>query len=309
MNLIDFTDRFPDEESCKQKFREQREKEGVVCGKCGHNQHYWKRDKESFECKKCGTRVSLKSGTVMHKSKLTFRYWFIAIHLLSSTRKTFSAKEIQRQLGHKRYQPIWHMMHKLRIAMGKRDDNYELCGEMELDDGFFTTPVSSEEKDEPLKRGRGSQKKTKVLVMAESEKVESPEKGKKSRKVGHIKMKVISDLSSKTIDNVVDNCVSKDAIVKTDDSTSYVGLAEKVKKHDSKVILNKEINKELPWVHIAISNAKSWLLSNFHKVNKEYLQNYLDEFCYNFNRRYMIDCLFDRMLIACVVSKNEFRYQ
>lgn len=308
MNLIDFTEKFPDEESCKQKFKELREKEGVVCRKCGHDSHYWKRDKEMFECKKCQTRISLKSGTVMHRSKLSFRYWFIAIHLLTSTRKTFSSKEIQRQLGHKRYQPIWHMMHKLRSAMGKRDDIYELYGEMELDDGFFTTPVSKEDKDKPLKRGRGSQKKTKVLVMAESEPVAQSKKGKPKRKVGHIKMKVIEDLKSETIDTVVDECVSKESSLRTDDSTSYVGLSEKVQKHVASVVDKKDINKELPWVHIAISNAKSWLLSNFHKTNKEYLQYYLDEFCYNFNRRYLANSMFDRLLIACVTSKNEFRY-
>jgi hypothetical protein len=43
---------------------------------------------------------------VMQSSKLPFQYWFIAMHLMSSTKKSFSAKEVQRQLGHKRYQPI-----------------------------------------------------------------------------------------------------------------------------------------------------------------------------------------------------------
>ena len=57
----------------------------------------------------------------MHKSKLPYRYWFITMHLLTSTKKGLSAKEIQRQLGHNRYAPIWHMDHKLRLAMGKRE--------------------------------------------------------------------------------------------------------------------------------------------------------------------------------------------
>jgi hypothetical protein len=48
----------------------------------------------------------LRANTVMHKSKLPFRYWFIAMHLLTSTKKSFSAKELQRQLGHKRYHPV-----------------------------------------------------------------------------------------------------------------------------------------------------------------------------------------------------------
>ena len=166
MTLIDFIKEFPDEASCKLKFKQYRERVGVICIKCGGVSHYWKSDKESYECKNCGYRQSLKANTVMHKSKLSFRYWFVAIHLITSTKKSFSAKEIQRQLGHKRYHPIWHMMHKIRSAMGKRDGEYLLAGWIELDEGFFSTEVSDTEKDNPLKRGRGSQKKSKVLVMA-----------------------------------------------------------------------------------------------------------------------------------------------
>ena len=40
------------------------------------------------------------SNTVMHGSQLPFHYWFVAIHLLTSTKKSFSASELQRQLGH-----------------------------------------------------------------------------------------------------------------------------------------------------------------------------------------------------------------
>ena len=308
MNLIEFSDHFPDEASCKAKFKELREQEGIVCRKCGHKEHYWKRDKEQYECKKCKARMSLKSGTVMHKSKLPFRYWFLAVHLLTSTRKSFSAKEVQRQLGHKRYQPIWHMMHKIREAMGKRDDLYSLSGQLELDDGFFTTPVPEGEKGQSLKRGRGSQRKTKVLVMAESEPVDDPKPGKKTRRVGYIKMKVMPDLKAGTVDAIVEGHVDSESIIKSDDSTSYVNLSEKVKGHQAMVILNKDVEKELPWVHIAISNAKSWIQSNFHKVNNDYLQRYLNEFCYNFNRRYMSNVMFDRLLLACVTAKNEFRY-
>lgn len=123
----------------------------------------------------------------MHKFKLLYRYWFITLHLLNSTKKSFSAKEINRQLGHKRYHPIWHMVHKLRQAMRKRDGEYILAGRIELDEGYFSTEVPEQEKDQPLKRGRGSQKKSKVLVMAESEMVEPTKKGQKPRRVAYIK--------------------------------------------------------------------------------------------------------------------------
>ncbi len=71
------------------------------------------------------------------------------------------------------------MLHKLRDVMGQRDDLYELTEVVELDEGFFTT--EAENKDEPLKRGRGSQRKTKVVVMAESKPVEGQKTKKRQR--------------------------------------------------------------------------------------------------------------------------------
>jgi len=309
MNLLNFSESFPNEESCKLLYKEYRDKHGVKCSHCGGKEHYWKKDKWQYECKSCKTRTTLRSGTIMHGSKMSFKSWFIAIHLLTATKKTFSAKEIQRQLGHKRYQPVWEMLHKIRIAMGKRDSKYQLSGQMELDEGFFSTIRPDEEKDKPLKRGRGSQKKTKVLVLAESVIVEGKltKKGK-PRKVRYIKMQVIEDLEAKTITSFVEDNVSKEATIDTDDSTSYVMLKTIVKKHNPRVIPKNKIGEALPWVHLAISNAKRLLLSMFHGIKPEYLQNYLNEFCYNFNRRYFGEALFERLLIVAVSDKNSFRY-
>src|SRR5574344_277184 len=126
MKLIEFMKRYPTEESCKEAWKAIRIKQGVVCPVCGGIVHYWKSDKECFECASCHYRQSLRANTVMHGSQLPFRYWFIAMHLLTSTKKSISALEVQRQLGHKNYAPIWAMMHKLRLAMGERDSRYGL---------------------------------------------------------------------------------------------------------------------------------------------------------------------------------------
>jgi hypothetical protein len=224
MNLIAFINEYPDETSCKSKFKQYREQIGVICPKCGGKEQYWKGDKENYECKRCQYRQSLRANTVMHKSKLSYRYWFIAMHLLTITKKSFSAKELQRQLGHNRYQPIWHMLHKLREAMGKRDGEYVLAGRIELNEGYFSTETPNEEKDNPLKRGRGSQRKSKVIIMAESEFVEPSKKGKKARRVGYLKMKVIDDLQSKTINEQVKALAANATEIDTDASTSYVDL-------------------------------------------------------------------------------------
>ncbi len=177
-----------------------------------------------------------------------------------------------------------------------------------MDEGFFSTESDDDQKDKPLKPGRGSQKKSKVLVMAESEPVEGEiTKNGKPRKVGHIKMIVIPDLKSETITPLVENNVSKESIIDSDNSTSYTELKEVVREHRPQVIPKNEIGKVLPWVHIAISNLKRMLLDIYHDIKPEYLQFYLNEFCYKFNRRYFGENLFDRLMIAAVTYKNKIR--
>jgi predicted RNA-binding Zn-ribbon protein involved in translation (DUF1610 family) len=281
MTLIEFIKEYPDEASCKSKFKQYREHVGVVCPKCGESAHYWKSDKESYECKSCGYRQSLRANTVMHKSKLPFRYWFIAMHLLTSTKKSFSAKEMQRQLGHKRYHPIWHMVHKLRETMGKRDGEYVLAGRIELDEGYFSTETPKEEKVNALKRGRGSQQKSKVLVMAESEFVQSPQQGQKPRRVGYLKMKVIDNLKSETINEQVKMLASNVTAIDTDDSSSYVDLKDFVPKHNAQVIPKEKVGEILPWVHIAISNSKDKYSIRFTMLSLTFYKNILMNFVTN----------------------------
>ena len=62
--LTQFISQYPDEKSCKQELKTIREKEGVVCRRCGSKDHYWKSDKCPFKCKHCKSRTTLRSGTL-----------------------------------------------------------------------------------------------------------------------------------------------------------------------------------------------------------------------------------------------------
>jgi hypothetical protein len=308
MNILDFYKNYPNEIACKQAFIAQREKEGIVCKKCGCKKHYWKTSKEQWQCSRCGFRTTIKSGTVMENSKLSYQYWFMAMHLLTSTKKSFSAKEIQRQISHKRYQPIWEMLHKIRSVMGLRDNEYDLSNEIELDDGFFETVSIQRRKNEPLKRGKGSQKQTTVLVMAESREVFDEainEKYHCNKKLGFVKMKVIQGgFHSSLFDAKVESCVAKHTKIKSDGSTSYAGLKENY-DHEGKAINKKEVNKILPWVHTTISNAKRMLLDVHHRIDDDFLENYLNAYVYKLNRRYF-DNLFERLLSVAVQYRWNF---
>jgi len=297
MKLLEFINHFPSEDSCRAHFKEVRDREGVICKKCSGDQHWWLKSKSMYACKKCRFRMSLRSGTVMENSKLPFLYWYIAMHLMTATKKNISALEVQRQVSHKYYEPVWAMMHKLRRAMANRDEKHMLNGEIELDEAFFSvnTPV---EREEPNKRGAGTERKARALVMAESTPVLEPKKGRKAYKCGHFKIHVIPDLKSETIDVETQNGVMSTAELRTDNSKSHKGLYKLVKVHKAITLPGKEGSKILPWVHTAISNAKSALLATYKGVSETYIQNYLSEFCYKLNRRYFGVKLFDRLVIA-----------
>jgi DNA-directed RNA polymerase subunit RPC12/RpoP len=124
MNLLDFIERFPGENDCLEYFIAIREKASVVCEKCCHNKHNWLAGNDQFECEQCGNRISIKSGTVMENSKLPIKYWFITIHILTSSQKTFSASELQKKLGYPEYEPVGEMLGNLNTLTGKIADEY-----------------------------------------------------------------------------------------------------------------------------------------------------------------------------------------
>lgn len=303
MKIYEFSERFPDEKTCREHFKNYRLQEGITCRKCGGQDHYYYKSISKFQCKNCRSRMSLRSGTVMQYSNLPFRTWYLVMAFMASGKKNFSALEIQRQTGHSRYEPIWYLMHKIRAAMGERDDKYKLKMCVEVDEGFFETGNPEKEQQEiqeQKKRGRGSQKQSKVLVMAESTPIGKEKKNRPIFKCGFFKMKVIEDLESSTINKVVKKSLTKSAIVISDGFKSYNHLKEVISGRISMKVEPKDAGKLMPWVHIAISNAKRNLLGAYHQQDQGYIQNYLNEFCYKLNRRYFGDRLFERLVIACV---------
>ena len=304
MNIFSFGVQFTDEKSCRLHFKEQRDKQGVICKRCQGTDHYWLINKWSYQCKSCNSRTSLRSGTIMESSKLSFMVWYKTIFLLSTTKKGFSSKEIQRQLGLKRYEPVWAMVHKLRKAMGERDDRYTLEGMIEMDEGYFTIEASQQD-HKSQKAGRGSKTKSNVMVMAESTILEDIDTGKQERQCSYFKAKVLTDHKADQADDTLQAAIDDDqTIVFTDQSTSYVNIADYVEIHMSEKSNEQTTKETLKWVHIAISNAKRNFVGTYHKIKAKYLQLYLNEFVYKLNRRYFGDKIFDRLVIASITANG-----
>jgi hypothetical protein len=148
------------------------------------------------------------------------------------------------------------MMHRIRRAMGQRDDLYLLVGAVEFDEGFFekSTPQGTE-----LKRGKGSQRQQNVAVMAESTPLEDIT-GKRSRHCRYFKMKVLGSKESEAINDCVRRNMTDRTIVFSDKASTYTDIAELVETHITEKSDAHTTRETLKWVHIAISNAKRTLL-------------------------------------------------
>ena len=112
------------------------------------------------------------------------------------------------------------MVQKIRKTMGIRDSQYQLDKVVELDEGFFesvNTEKTDEDYSEKRKRGRGSQKQTKVMVMASTiHSATKPGKHKKPTKLRYVRMVVVDSLKSSKVEQVVQNTINADSIVITD---------------------------------------------------------------------------------------------
>jgi hypothetical protein len=94
--------------------------------------------------------------------------------------------------------------------------------------------------------------------------------------------------------------VDKSSVVFNYMSTSYTPFSKYVDTHSTVKSSKVSTCNTLQWVHIVIANLTGTLLGVYHRINQEYLQLYLDEFCYKLNRRYFKDSFLERLVIAAV---------
>jgi ISXO2-like transposase domain len=303
MTISEFFMQYPDETSCKAYFKSSRTIEHSACKRCGSVHIYWQEKENRWRCKECKHAMGLKKGTVMENSNLGYRIWLWSLFLMSVTKKGFSALELQRLLGHKRYEPIWGLMQKIRVTMGSRDEKYELDGFIEMDEGFFEGHRKKDDEGVIAKPAKELDRQVKAIAAVSTTPVATTEhkKGHPVTKPGYLKISVVQSLSKADIGFEAKKMVAQSAMVTTDGKTSYRTLNDICKNHTAIVVKNKkEVTKIFPWVHIAISNAKKKISGLHHSVKDIYMQNYLNEFCYKFNRRYFGIKLFDRLILAAL---------
>jgi len=122
---------------------------------------------------------------------------------------------------------------------------------------------------------------------------------KHDKHAGFAAMQVVDTISHETVNDFINKKLVPGQQVRTD-ALHALTVIGKSHNHESKVTPPNLADKWLPMVHIIIGNMKAFINGTFHGVSGKYLQSYLDEFCYRFNRRFWEPQLPLRLLNACL---------
>ena len=156
--------------------------------------------------------------------------------------------------------------------------------EVHVDEFEIGTPQKGEQ-------GRSkSDKKMRVVIAFEH----------RDGKSGRGYAKVIEDYSSKSLKPLFDTHIKTDASILADGWRGYSPLKEEYP--DLKQTLSNK-GKNFKMLHIQIRNFKNWLRGVHSYCNKEYLQKYIDEYFFRFNRRNHRASILDKILERCATHQ------
>ena len=283
MSRAAFEARFPDEAACARHLAAMRWPDGFVCPACGHDRGWeLKRRRASWECAACGKETSVSAGTIMHRSHLPLKTWFMAAHIVTSHSNGISALQLQAQLGLGSYKSAWLLLHKLRRAMVAPDRSL-LEDLVEIDEA--TLPLRT--KQDPPTGGQGRSPQGKMRIAGA---VELTPEGEPRR----IRLAPIGDFSARSLHAFVAGTSAPGARVITDGWSGYCGLPDH--DHAPKIVGTTPAHLVLACIHRVFSNLKRWALGTFHGLRRPHLRRYLDEFVFRWNRRRHTATAFDTLL-------------
>ena len=284
--ISDFNRQFPTDDACLEHLKEQRFPGGVAyCEGCRQERKLHRiKERPVYACDECLTQISPMAGTIFEHTSTSLRLWYYAMYLMASTRCGISAKQIQRETG-VTYKTAWRMFRQIRTLLSEGDAKLE--GEaVEVDEAYF----GGKRKGGGGRRLRGDK----------GEILKSPVLGMVERK-GRVIAKTVPDAKGATLLTTVREFVLPKSTVFTDELASYDGLRhmkegyehERI-NHSSKVYVMGDVHTNT--IEGFWSLVKRGIGGVYHQVSQKYLQTYLDEYSWRYNRRDQGNLLFISLL-------------
>src|SRR5271165_6492082 len=115
MTSAQFDAIFVDETACIAYLVARRWPNGVICPRCGNPKVYVLASGHHWQCEQCadnGYRFSHIAGTIFENTNKPLRDWFKVTHLMLTSKKGMSARQIMSFMGFGSYKTAWGMCHK-----------------------------------------------------------------------------------------------------------------------------------------------------------------------------------------------------
>ena len=280
MSIPQWEKAFPDEAACDAYLIANRWPDGVSCPRCGSDRVYALKTMENkWECPDCreggAYRFSHLVGTIFENTNVNLREWFRVIHMMLTSKKGISARQVHRVMGFGSYKTAWYMCHRIRVALQDKEFK-QLLGIVEVDETFIGGKNKNRHWD---KRGPGTgggtgSGKTPVI-------------GAVSRK-GNIVARVIASTDTKTYDAFVRETVStKVSLLTTDEHSAYRLLGD---QYPHKFVSHGKGQYVVGAVHTQTiegfwSQLKRSIVGIHHNVSRKYLPLYVAERSFVYNNR------------------------
>ena len=252
------------------------------CKKCGNTNFCKGKQNYSRRCTKCKYDKSPTSGTMFEGLGFDLLRAYHILYALSVRKKGISSYEIESEFSISQ-ETCWKFMNKVQKLMAS-SKLYPLTGNVDVDEFFVGGP-------EIGKRGRSHGKKKLIVIALERL---SPDK------FGRSYMRQINESSTNEFRPFFNDHISKDANVRTDKWIAYTPLRNEYPKLEQ---IDSNGGANFRELHIQIMNFKGWLRGIHHHCSKTHMQNYLDEYCFRFNRRSHLNTIFQKIVERMVRGK------
>src|SRR6266849_7625340 len=285
MNLSQLVKRFSDEESARAYLEHLRWPNGPVCPRCGADKPYKLTSRPTakkpvrsgvYKCRGCRKPFSVTVGTIMERSHIPLSTWLLGFHLMSSSKKGFSAHQMHREFGLD-YKSAWFMAHRIREAMKRPPLSGKLKGIVEADEVYIGGRPRAYEKGKVGRPGPTS-KQTPVVSLVE--------------RSGDVRSGHMERVTADTVRPLLREHIEQSARLMTDDYNPYRGMGREFASHES---VNHSANEYVrgeahtQTVEGYFSLLKRGINGTFHHVSRKHLGRYLHEFDFRYNARKISD--------------------
>lgn len=271
---------YHDEEAARAHFEAIRWPDGRVCPHCGVVDNSALMQGATtrpglYKCreKACRKPFSAIMGTVYEKSHVPLHKWLLATHLMVSSKKGVSAKQFERMMGFGSYRTAWFVAHRIREAM-KSNDTAPMGsggGMVEVDETFLgRVPGNSR---------MAMHNMNKVVALVD-------------RTTGRATSIVFTGhFSHKSIGPILDQHMSRDARLMTDQAHHYKTLGPRYMSHDTVNHARGEyVRKDDTTIHTntiegMFSIFKRGMIGTYQHCGSQHLHRYTAEFDFRYTHR------------------------